>query len=230
MKKLTHLSLFSGIGGADLAAEWAGFTTVGQCEWADYPTKVLEKHWPDVPRWRDIHDLSAVDFVRRTGIEPGQLDCISGGSPASRIRLQESVKRLLMNVICGRSIGESLMKLNQNGLWLKMYGGYCQAKMDGSFEVFSGTLPTWGMMLDGVVFELPTSEQYIAEKGLRLLPTVTTMDSSRLYKNPRKDSNPDTNHAISLTQLCYIHSHFKVHPEFIEAMMGLTIGWTDLNA
>lgn len=77
--KLTHLSLFTGIGGLDLAAEWAGFETVGQCEWADYPTKVLEKHWPDVPRWRDIHGLSADEFIRRTGV--GDLTVISGGVP-----------------------------------------------------------------------------------------------------------------------------------------------------
>ena len=62
-KRFTHLSLFSGIGGLDLAAEMAGFETVGQCEWADYPSKILEKHWPEVPRWRDIHDLNIVTFT-----------------------------------------------------------------------------------------------------------------------------------------------------------------------
>ena len=79
MSTLTHLSLFSGIGGIDLAAEWVGFESVGQCEFADYPTKVLEKHWPDVPRWRDVRDVTAANFLERTGLTAPTL--LSAGFP-----------------------------------------------------------------------------------------------------------------------------------------------------
>ncbi len=78
MAGLTHLSLFTGIGGLDLAAEWAGFRTVGQCEFADYPTKVLEKHWPDVPRWRDVRDVTKLSVDRKCDEE---ITVISGGFP-----------------------------------------------------------------------------------------------------------------------------------------------------
>lgn len=76
---MTHLSLFTGVGGLDLAAEWAGFETVGQCEWAPYPQKVLEKRWTNVPRWRDIRTLTAEDFYAKTGLRT--VDIISGGFP-----------------------------------------------------------------------------------------------------------------------------------------------------
>src|SRR5581483_5973557 len=61
-------SLFSGIGGIDLGLERAGMHCSWQVEIDDYATKVLEKHWPHVARFRDIracgaHNLSRVHLL-----------------------------------------------------------------------------------------------------------------------------------------------------------------------
>jgi DNA (cytosine-5)-methyltransferase 1 len=51
---MTHVDLFSGIGGFALAAEWAGFTTIAFVEIDPYCQAVLKKHWPEVPIFGDI--------------------------------------------------------------------------------------------------------------------------------------------------------------------------------
>lgn len=74
MRKLRVLDLFSGIGGFSLGLErTGGFETVAFCEIEDFPRRVLNKHWPDVPVFEDVRKL--------TGGEVGAVDVICGGYP-----------------------------------------------------------------------------------------------------------------------------------------------------
>jgi len=71
---MRFLSLFAGIGGFDLGLERAGMKCIGQVENDPYCIKVLEKHWPDVPRWTDIRNFK--EPAHADGI-----DLICGGFP-----------------------------------------------------------------------------------------------------------------------------------------------------
>ena len=75
--KLTFGSLFAGIGGFDLGFERAGFECRWQVEIDSYATKILEKHWPQVHRQRDIRECNASNLER--------VDCIIGGFPCQDI-------------------------------------------------------------------------------------------------------------------------------------------------
>lgn len=77
--ELTHISLFSGIGGIDLAAEWAGFETILFVEKDKYCQKVLNKHWPNMPRMGDIKSVTREKIEELTG--SGTATIVSGGYP-----------------------------------------------------------------------------------------------------------------------------------------------------
>jgi len=71
---VTHGSLFSGIGGFDLAAEWAGFKNLFNCEWEEFPRKVLKHHFPNAQQYGDIKEFDATTYS-------GRIDILSGGFP-----------------------------------------------------------------------------------------------------------------------------------------------------
>jgi DNA (cytosine-5)-methyltransferase 1 len=73
-------SLFSGYGGLDLAVvKVTGATVAWHCEWDDAPSKILEKHFPGVPNYRDV---TKVDFTK---VEP--VDILTGGFPCQDLSL-----------------------------------------------------------------------------------------------------------------------------------------------
>jgi DNA (cytosine-5)-methyltransferase 1 len=71
---MKHGSLFSGIGGFDLAAEWMGWENIFHCEWNPFSQKVLKHHFPKSISYDDI---KKTDF----SIHKGAIDIISGGFP-----------------------------------------------------------------------------------------------------------------------------------------------------
>ena len=71
---MTHGSLFSGIGGFDLAAEWIGWENVFHCEWNPFCQKVLKYHFPKSISYNDI---TKTDF----SIHKGNIDILTGGFP-----------------------------------------------------------------------------------------------------------------------------------------------------
>jgi DNA (cytosine-5)-methyltransferase 1 len=72
--RMKHGSLFSGIGGFDLAAEWMGWENVFHCEWNDFGKKILHYYWPNAIQYDDI---TKTDFT----IHRGQIDILTGGFP-----------------------------------------------------------------------------------------------------------------------------------------------------
>ena len=78
--KLTHGSLFSGIGGFDLAAEWMGWENKFHCEVNPFCNKVLKHYWPNAEQLTDITKTNFKKYANR-------IDVLSGGFPCQPFSL-----------------------------------------------------------------------------------------------------------------------------------------------
>lgn len=76
---MTFGSLFSGIGGFDLGFERAGMTCKWQVEIDSYAASVLQKHWPETRRWRDVTTFPPEDGGR------WEVDVICAGPPCQPV-------------------------------------------------------------------------------------------------------------------------------------------------
>lgn len=83
---MIHFSLFSGIGGFDLASEWAGWKNYLSCEINEFGNKVLNHYWPEAYHHTDIktltYDTINAELSKRFGTDWRNDDIIiSGGFP-----------------------------------------------------------------------------------------------------------------------------------------------------
>lgn len=79
---LKVLDLFSGIGGFSLGLErTGGFETVAFCEIEPFPRRVLAKHWPNVPIYEDVREVTG----ERLAADGIAVDVICGGFPCQDV-------------------------------------------------------------------------------------------------------------------------------------------------
>lgn len=95
---MTHGSLFSGIGGFDLAAEWMGWENKFHCEWNEFGQKVLHYYWPNAELFTDI---TKSDFTKYAN----KIDVLTGGFPCQPYS----------------TAGKRLGKEDERHLWPHMY-------------------------------------------------------------------------------------------------------------
>lgn len=102
MRITSHGSLFSGIGGFDLAATWMGWRNVFHCERDLFCRRVLKHYWPKTKSYEDVRKFEAQKYAEK-------VDIISGGFPCQPFS----------------TAGQRRGKEDDRYLWPAMFGIIC---------------------------------------------------------------------------------------------------------
>ena len=213
---MTHASLFSGIGGFDLAAEWIGWNNIFHCEWNPFGQRVLAHHFPNS---KSYNDITKTDF----SIHAGEIDVLTGGFPcqpyssagkrlgkADERHLFPEMLRAINEVKPTWVVGENVLGIvNWGGGW---YSTRCKL--------------TWkikGTKYKRIYFQLVARTHHTKESELGLLPTPTLQDYTNSTFPP---SQKKRFHIVGYLMRKGILPHSQLNPQFVEEMMGFPKNWT----
>ena len=138
---MTHASLFSGIGGFDLAAEWAGLKNVFNCEIDPFCQKILKKNFPKV---KQFNDIAKTDFKKFRG----KIDFVSGGFPCQPFSL------------AGKRKGTA----DDRHLWPEMFRVICEIQPKFVVAENVSGIVNWnnGMVLEKVFSDLESQNYEVS--------------------------------------------------------------------
>lgn len=139
---MKHGSLFSGIGGFDLAAEWMGWENKFHCEWNPFGQTILKHYWPNAKSYEDI---TKTDFTVHTN----EIDILTGGFPCQPYS----------------SAGKRLGKEDERHLWPHMLRAISEIKPSWVVGENVRGLVNWN---EGLVFHEVQSE--LESQGYEVQP------------------------------------------------------------
>jgi len=143
---MTHGSLFSGIGGFDLAAEWMGWENKFHCEWNEFGQKVLHYYWPNAELFTDITKSDFTKYANKIDVLTGGFPCQPYSQAGKRLgkeddrHLWPEMLRTIREIKPSWVVGENVYGLvNWNG-GLVFHEVQSDLEAEG-YEVFPVLLP-----------------------------------------------------------------------------------------
>lgn len=219
------ISLFTGIGGFDLAADVLGWDILLQSEIDEFCLQVLKKCFPGVPKYGDVNEINAKKYR-------GNVDVVAGGFPCqpfSNAGLQKGQEdprflwppmyRVIQECRPTWVVAENVLGLISNA--------------DGVvFEQVCFDLESEGYEVQPFIVPAAGKDSFQERKRVWIVACLNSFGSKRiklrresiLKHSDKRKSNYLTAH---ISRAGFNPS--DITPGWMEWFMGFPIGWTELT-
>ena len=167
-RQLTVASFFAGIGGLDLGFQKAGMKILYQCEIDEFAFSILEQHWPEVTRAKDIREVASGKSIRKA-------DLWCAGFPCQDVSLARARQRAGLNgrhTVLFFEFARLLHDARPPMVLLENVPGLLSSHSGRDFGIILSTLAELGYgvawrVLDSQYFGVPQSRRRLYIAGYR---------------------------------------------------------------